>query len=203
VQTDPSWRRTWRKASLCVACRDRQLAVQGHCSGVDLRQQQHSALGRSDRDLIADDGATLLTSAPFIKSVVLALLEMRQNTAVDIGTLVTVVDAASSSVTPAAPRGSDVSTTSPGSSANDVSVDEPLLKFPRTSHLLVAGRGQGVTRDDLVLEGADKAAYFHTQVIVQEKVTASCQHSSTYIDLVSICQTTYTAFTTSCVFNYV
>lgn len=43
----------------------------------------------------------------------------------------------------------------------------PLLKFPRTRHLLDLG---GATRDDLVLTSEDLSRHFQLQVIVEEKI---------------------------------
>lgn len=141
---------------MCNSCRDAQIIVLGRtaalCSADFL-----PTLIELDRD-----DATLLTSVPFIKSAILAHVEIKRNTAIDICTALDIgVGFGFDSLS-----GRDIRN---GSRA--LPLEDPLLvKFPRTSHLLVAGKGQGVTRDDLILEGEDKACFFHAPVIVQEKV---------------------------------
>ena len=49
--------------------------------------------------------------------------------------------------------------------------DAPLVKFPRTEHVLDAG-GSGVTRDDLLMDAADARIFYNGELVVaaEEKV---------------------------------
>ena len=104
----------------------------------------------------------VLDSVAFLRSVLLTILQIRQGSDISVR-YPTAVSASATSNPVEFPSNCDRTSHS--------QKECPLLKFPRTPHFLVAGNGLGITRDDLVLEGPERDAYFHHPVIVQEKVS--------------------------------